>query len=85
MLCSSISSAFWSCLPFPPPDFTGHHIDFVINMLPTSASAPCPSYWPALCSILLEFDKLCHPDIDYTTTSPPGQLWLEKSSAAKSS
>ncbi|KAG1437076.1 hypothetical protein G6F56_013279 [Rhizopus delemar] len=85
MVCSKIPSSLWSSLPFPPSSFTGHHIDYIINMLPTSAAAPCPPYWPVLCSILLAFDKLCHPDIDYSSPSPPGQLWLEKTSATKSS
>ncbi|KAG1081874.1 hypothetical protein G6F42_022783 [Rhizopus arrhizus] len=39
MVCTLVPSALWCCLPVPPPDYVGHHIDYVLNLLPVSASA----------------------------------------------
>ncbi|KAG0803725.1 hypothetical protein G6F62_014704 [Rhizopus arrhizus] len=82
MVCTLVPSALWCCLPVPPPDYVGHHIDYVLNLLPVSASARCPPFWSALCQILCHFDKICHPDIEYNSSSVPGQVWIDKSSAA---
>ncbi|KAG0861981.1 hypothetical protein G6F16_012882 [Rhizopus arrhizus] len=82
MVCTLVPSALWCCLPVPPPDYVGHHIDYVLNLLPVSASARCPPFWSALCQILCHFDKICHPDIEYNSSSLPGQVWIDKSSAA---
>ncbi|EIE81222.1 hypothetical protein RO3G_05927 [Rhizopus delemar RA 99-880] len=82
MVCTLVPSALWCCLPVPPPGYVGHHIDYVLNLLPVSAAARCPPYWSALCQILCHFDKICHPDIEYNSSSLPGQVWIDKSSAA---
>ena len=85
MVCPLVPSFLWSCLPFPPSSYVGHHIDYVLNLLPRSAAAPCPPYWLALCQILYEFDKLCHPDVEYNSSLRPGQEWLNKSSVSSAS
>ncbi|KAG1016467.1 hypothetical protein G6F26_012502 [Rhizopus arrhizus] len=82
MVCTLVPSALWFCLPVPPTGYVGHHIDYVLNLLPVSASARCPPFWSALCQILCHFDKICHPDIEYNSSSLPGQVWIDKSSAA---
>ncbi|KAG0867136.1 hypothetical protein G6F15_012481 [Rhizopus arrhizus] len=82
MVCTLVPSALWCCLPVPPTGYVGHHIDYVLNLLPVSASARCPPFWSALCQILCHFDKICHPDIEYNSSSAPGQVWIVKSSAA---
>ncbi|KAG1016323.1 hypothetical protein G6F26_012620 [Rhizopus arrhizus] len=82
MVCTLVPSALWCCLPVPPTGYVGHHIDYVLNLLPVSASARCPPFWSALCQILCHFDKICHPDIEYNSSSVPGQVWIDKSSAA---
>ncbi|KAG0731646.1 hypothetical protein G6F29_013989 [Rhizopus arrhizus] len=82
MVCTLVPSALWCCLPVPPTGYVGHHIDYVLNLLPVSASARCPPFWSALCQILCHFDKICHPDIEYNSSSAPGQVWIDKSSAS---
>ncbi|KAG1613872.1 hypothetical protein G6F44_013308 [Rhizopus delemar] len=81
MVCPLVPSALWCCLPVPPTSFVGHHIDYVLNLLPVAASARCPPYWSALCQILCHFDKICHPDIEYNSAILPGQVWIDKSFA----
>ncbi|KAG1611068.1 hypothetical protein G6F45_013162 [Rhizopus arrhizus] len=39
MVCTLVPSALWCCLPVPPPGYVGHHIDYVLNLLPVSAAA----------------------------------------------
>ncbi|KAG1435647.1 hypothetical protein G6F56_013893 [Rhizopus delemar] len=78
MLCSEVPYTLWLSLPSPPPGFTGHHVDYVLNLLPTKSDSPCPPYWPALCQILFELDKMCHPDNEYSSGAVPGQVWMDK-------
>jgi hypothetical protein len=58
-----------------PPDLLVHPIDHALNQLPVSRSAPCPSFWVDLCTILWHIDQLCNPEGDYSNDPPPGQVW----------
>jgi hypothetical protein len=62
-------------LPDRPPDI--HPIDFAISSLPSSRSAPCPLWWPALLSILRCVDGACHPNKRFPADPSPGSLWIK--------
>ncbi|OAD65494.1 hypothetical protein PHYBLDRAFT_176086 [Phycomyces blakesleeanus NRRL 1555(-)] len=74
VLCSLVPAHLLACLPHLP-DSSCNPIDAAITALPSSSTAPCPSYWIALLIILWHFDKLCNPDGDYTHETHFGTLW----------
>jgi hypothetical protein len=73
-ICRDIPGYLWHSLPAAPPDV--HPLDYALNQLPASASAPCPSFWVDLCTILWHIDQLCNPDGDYSNDPPPGEVWF---------
>ena len=73
--CEAILTSFWMDLPDRPPDI--HPIDFAISSLPSSRSAPCPLWWPALLSILRCVDVACHPTKRFPDDPSPGSLWIK--------
>jgi hypothetical protein len=77
--CMQIPTYLWYSLPIAPPGVNS--LDYALNQLPVSASAPCPSYWVDLCTILWHIDQLCNPDGDYSNEeSPPGAVWFSRRS-----
>ncbi|KAG1035163.1 hypothetical protein G6F43_013277 [Rhizopus delemar] len=63
-------------------------LDYVLNQLPKVIPAyPLPHllerwsvWWPAVCSILLDIDRICHPEGGFCdeAADTSGQLFLDK-------
>jgi hypothetical protein len=74
-----------------PVDSSPNPLDFVLNQLPTIHCPPpssqqktqkylrWSSWWPTICSVLLEIDLICHPDEEFPSNAmdTSGQTLLE--------
>ncbi|CAO3657892.1 unnamed protein product, partial [Rhizopus stolonifer] len=71
-----------------PPDIKPNPLDYVLNHLPSKIPlrhsaflySRWSSWWPVVCSILLEIDKICLPEGNFTGSSADtsGSLFLVK-------
>lgn len=68
-----------------PADAKPNPLDHVLNLLPISKTPPAPaaqhnqillrwaSWWPTICSILLEIEQICLPDKDFSSAASDTQ------------
>jgi hypothetical protein len=74
-----------------PHDTKPNPLDYVLNQLPFSKHSPSPaaqhnqvylrwaSWWPQICSIMLEIDSICQPDAEFSfaASDTQGKAFLE--------
>ena len=70
--CDAVPFSYWMDLPPCPHD--QHPIDFAITSLPSSRSAACPLWWPALLAILRCIEMACHPSKVFPSDPSPGSF-----------